>query len=251
MVNTLKAIRTILVDDDRVGRSRLRRMLEKEGDIEVLAECGDGAAASEAMRDQVPELLFLDINMPRMDGFDLLEALGPDRQPQAVVFVTAYDEHAVRAFEACALDYMLKPVSQERLGKALARARERLRATSLPPPDKQPSAAASSHRFAVRSAGRMNFIAPDEIDWAEAAGNYVILHSGKANYIIRETMAGMEAKLANNVFLRVNRSAIVNLQRVKELYTSPDGDHAAILHDGQRIRVTRSLREVADRLTAL
>lgn len=249
----MKAIRTILVDDDRVGRSRLRRMLQTEPDIEVLAECSDGTAASQAMRDQVPELLFLDINMPGMDGFEVLEALGPGHQPRAVVFVTAYDEHAVRAFEACALDYMLKPVSRERLTKALARARERLRTTTWAGEESlaAPGAFSHSHRFTVRSAGRMHFVAPDEIDWAEAAGNYVILHVGASNHMIRETMSGLEARLATADFLRVSRSAIVNLRRVKELSTSSDGDEAAILANGQRIRVTRSLREIAERLAAL
>jgi two-component system, LytTR family, response regulator len=123
----MKGISTILVDDERVGRSRLRRLLEKEPDIEILSECGDGTAAFETMREHVPDLLFLDINMPGMDGFGVLEALGPERQPRAVIFVTAYDEHAVRAFEACALDYVLKPVSPDRLAKALTRVRERLR----------------------------------------------------------------------------------------------------------------------------
>jgi two-component system LytT family response regulator len=248
----MKAILTMLVDDDRVGRSRLQRMLEKEPDIEILNECGDGAAALEAMCEHLPELLFLDINMPGMDGFDVLEALGPQRQPRAVVFVTAYDEHAVRAFEACALDYVLKPVTPERLAKVLTRARERLR-TAVPPGEETlPVSGASlhSHRFTVRSAGRMNFVAPDEVDWAEAAGNYVILHAGTANYMIRETMSGLEARLPAGAFLRISRSAIVNLRRVKELCTSPDGDQIAILTDGQRIRVTRSLREVAARVAA-
>jgi two-component system, LytTR family, response regulator len=249
----MKGISTILVDDERVGRSRLRRLLEKEPDIEILSECGDGTAAFETMREHVPDLLFLDINMPGMDGFDVLEALGPERQPRAVIFVTAYDEHAVRAFEACALDYVLKPVSPDRLAKALTRVRERLRTATLPGENPAPVTATSlqAQRFIVRSGGRMNFVAPDEIDWAEAAGNYVILHVGIVNHMIRETMSGMETRLATGAFLRVSRSAIVNLRRVKELYTSPGGDQAAILADGQRINVTRCLREVAERLAAL
>lgn len=251
----MKTLRTILADDERVGRSRLRRMLEKEADIEVLAECGDGNAAVQAAREHAPDLLFLDINMPGLDGFGVLDALGPVGQPPAVIFVTAYDAHAVRAFEACALDYLLKPASHERLAKALARARERLAAIAAleqngasSPGPVSPSA---PHRFTVRSGGRMSFVAPEEIDWVEAAGNYAILHVGTQNHMIRETMSSMEEKLPAGVFLRVSRSAIANLRRVKELYAPPVGENSAILHDGQRVHITRPLREVAERLAAL
>jgi two-component system LytT family response regulator len=176
----------------------------------------------------------------------VLDALQPEEQPQ-VVFVTAYDEHAVRAFEACALDYLLKPTSPERLAKSVARARDRLAAGHPPaPPPSEPGA----QRFVVRSGGHLSFVATEEIDWVEAAGNYAILHVGKMNHMIRETMSALEAKLPEH-FLRLNRSAIVNLRRVKELYSSPSGDHAAILHDGQRLAITRGIREVADRLASI
>ncbi len=254
----MKAIRTILADDERVGRSRLRRMLEKEADIEIVAECDSGHAALEAVLAHAPELLFLDINMPGMDGFDVLDALGPERQPGAVIFVTAYDAHAVRAFDACALDYLLKPASPERLGKALGRARERIRnrvaypSATLPPAIAAVEPAnAPPQRFIVRGNGRLLFIAPEEIDWVEAAGNYTILHVGSFNHMIRETMSGMEAQLASDTFVRVSRSAIVNLRQVRELSVSAGNENAAILRNGHRIPFTRSLREVADRLRAL
>ena len=192
--------------------------------------------------------------MPGMDGFDVLDALGPQRQPAAIIFVTAYDEYAVRAFEACALDYLLKPVSPKRLAKALTRARERIR---LAVPAKEdatmPAGAISppSFRFTVRSGGRLSFVAPEEIDWVEAAGNYAILHVGTTNHMIRQTMGAMEAQLPEETFLRVSRSAIVNLRRVKELFTSSAGDHAAILASGERVHITRPLREVSERLVVL
>ena len=246
----MRTLRTLIVDDERIGRQRLRRMLEREADVEILAECADGPAAVAAVREHAPDVLFLDINMPGMDGFGALDALGPDRQPPVVIFVTAYDEHAVRAFEACALDYLLKPASPERLAKAVARAREQLTLargdnaeTDAPAP--------SSQRFVARSGGRVSFIAPEEIDWVEAAGNYMILHVGPHNHMVRETMSDLETGLAALDFLRVSRSALVNLRRVTALHTSPDGENVALLADDQRVPITRSLREVTERLAAL
>ena len=249
----VRKIRTIRVDDERIGRSRLRRMLENEPDIDILAECADGNSALEAVHAHLPDLLFLDINMPGMDGFAVLDALGVESQPAAVVFVTAYDAHAVRAFDACALDYLLKPASQERLARALSRARTRLFAgldAAAAVSSLSAAPAAESARFVVRSGGRVSFIAPSEIEWVEAAGNYAILHSGKHNHMMRETMSGLEAQLPAAIFMRVSRSAILNLRHVKELQASALGD-AAILADGQRIHVTRSLREIAKRLSRL
>jgi two-component system LytT family response regulator len=237
------------VDDERIGRTRLRLLLEREPDIEIVAECGDGTSALEAVRQHRPDLLFLDINMPDMDGFAVVDQLNPELQPN-VIFVTAYDEHAVRAFDACALDYLLKPVSPERLAKALNRARARL---ALPldgtPAEREETPGTS--RFVVRSGGRVSFVAPEDIDWIEAAGNYAIFHCGPRNHMVRETMNGLEGQLPPERFMRVSRSAIVNLDRVKELTSAPAGNDAAILADGQRIPFTRSVREIADRLATL
>ncbi len=248
-------MRAILADDERVGRARLRRMLEREPDIEVVAECADGLAAVESVRELHPDLLFLDINMPGMDGFDVLEKINPAPLP-IVIFVTSYDEHAVRAFEACALDYLLKPVSPERLAKTLARARPHFAAAvaagvpaNAPALARDETNVVAPARFVVRSGGRVSFVAVEEIDWVEAAGNYAVFHVGKQNHMVRETMASLEGQLPPDSFLRVSRSAILNLRRVKELYTSPVGNHAAILTDTQRVPITRSVREVADRLS--
>jgi two-component system LytT family response regulator len=258
-LSRMNPIRILLVDDERIGRSRLRRMLERDPEIEVVAECADGTAAIEAVREYHPDLCFLDINMPGMDGFDVLDNLRPENQP-AVIFVTAYDEHAVRAFEAAALDYLLKPVSPERLKKTLDRARARLAAATPPASESSASglgaargggSASGTARFVVRSGGRVSFVSVEEIDWIEAAGNYAIFHVGNKNHMVRETMSGLETRLPADRFMRVSRSTIVNLRRVKELCSLPVGNHAAVLVDAQRVPITRSLREVADRLSAL
>ncbi len=247
-------LRTVIVDDERIARSRLRRMLEKEDDVEIVAECPDGPSAVRAVEEHSPDVLLLDIHMSGMDGFDVLDALRPEQHP-VVIFITAYDEHAVRAFDACALDYLLKPTSPERLAKALRRARERLASRSAGSPlvlSPEPVVGTNHpRRFTVRSGGRVSFVAHEEIDWIEAAGNYAILHVGNLNHMVRETMSRLEEQLSAEAFLRVSRSVIVNLRRVKELYTSPQGEHAAVLTNGQRVPVTKSLREIADRLAAL
>ncbi len=244
-------IRVILVDDERIGRTRLRMMLEREPDIQILAECSDGPAAVEAIREHNPDLVFLDINMPGMDGFGVLDRLAPERQP-IVIFVTAYDDHAVRAFEACALDYLLKPVAPERLARTLARVRKRLATEAAARPAAADAVAPSDlPRFVVRSRGRVSFVAAEDIDWVEAAGNYAIFHVGKLNHMVRETMTSLEGKLPAQTFMRVSRSAIVNLHRVKELVTSPTSGDAAVLEGGQHIPVTRNPREIAERLATV
>jgi two-component system LytT family response regulator len=245
-------LRAIIVDDERMARTRLRRMLEKDPEVEIAAECADGLEAVNAVRDEAPDLMLLDIQMPGMDGFGVLDALGPDRTPE-VVFVTAYDEHAIRAFEEHALDYLMKPVSPERFTKMLARVRERRTHAqrgqeSLFELLAQRKAESRGTRLIVRSGERTTFISPDEIDWVEAAGNYAILHLGKRTHILRETMSALESQLPGEMFCRVSRSAILNLRRVKELQALSPGDHVAILTDGQRISISRSLREVEERL---
>lgn len=244
-------IHVLLVDDERIGRTRLRVMLEREPDLKIVGECSDGSAAIDAIHEHDPDLVFLDINMPGVDGFEVLDRLNPRHRP-IVIFVTAYDEHAVRAFEASALDYLLKPVAPERLARTLARVRERL---ALEAPARAGATGREETpappRFVVRSRGRTSFVAADEIDWVEAAGNYAIFHVGKLNHMVRETMTALEAQLPPEHFLRVSRSAIVNLQRVKELVSSPAGGDSAVLADGQHIPVTRNPREVAERLAVL
>lgn len=251
-------LRVVLVDDEPLARERLIRLLGNEDGVELVAECGDGASALDAVSQHKPNLLLLDIQMPGMDGFDVVHALDPKALP-SIVFVTAYDQHAVRAFEARALDYLLKPVSRARLRETLVRARERLQAATPPQSQSLPQAlldflaerettAGRVRRLLVRNGERISFVRAEDVDWIEAAGNYALLHTGRESHIIRETMSALEAQLPVDTFLRVSRSAILNLRRVRELQSLAPGEHIAILTDGQRVPITRSLREVEDRL---
>lgn len=248
-------MRVVIVDDEALARARLRRLLGSETDVEIVAECADGVAALQAVKEHAPDLLLLDVQMPEMDGFDVVRNLDGVKLP-AIVFVTAYDQHAVKAFEARALDYLLKPTSQSRVQEALARVRERMRSTTetaLPQSllellAEREAATNRPRRLAVRSGERTSFVVTDDVDWFEAAGNYVVLHVGKETHIVRETMSALETQLAGGPFLRVSRSAILNLRRVKELQAITAGDHVAILHDGQKIAITRSVREIEERL---
>ena len=239
-------LRILLVDDERAARVRLRRMLETTPGAEVVAECADGPAAVETAGALRPDLLLLDVQMPGMDGFEVQRSLPADYAP-AIVFVTAYDVHAVRAFEACALDYLLKPVAPARLARALERVRERL--------DLLASAAArrpetgGDCRFVVRGSSRVSVVGAAEIEWIEAAGNYAILHTAGGNHILRETMGALEERLPPGEFMRINRGAIVRLALVRALRPAHGETPAAVtLAGGVELPLTRGMREVQERL---
>lgn len=238
-------LRVLMVDDERAARVRLRRLLEAEPDLSIVSECADGASAVAAAKLLRPDLLFLDVQMPGLDGFGVLGALPEDYAP-AIVFVTAFDQHAVRAFEACALDYLLKPVAPPRLARALARVRERramLSAATRPP---EPPA---ERRFTVRGSNRVSVVAASEIDWIEAAGNYAILHTATGNHILRETMGALEESLPPTEFMRINRGAIVRLALIREVRPAQGESPAVIvLAGGAELPLTRGIREVQDRI---
>jgi two-component system, LytTR family, response regulator len=250
-----KKIRTLVVDDEPLARERVRKLLEREPDVEVVGECGDGREALETILKEKPDLIFLDVQMPELDGFQLLEELRDTRMP-AVVFVTAHDKFALQAFEVHALDYLLKPFDSERFGRALDRARQlvanrqegdmsRRIAELLADvrPDKKPPG-----RLAIKSDGRVLFLKTDDIDWIEAADNYVNLHLGNESHLHRETMAALETKLPSEKFLRISRSTIVNVDRIKELQPLFHGDYSVILRNGVRLTLSRSHRDKLDRL---
>lgn len=245
----------LIVDDEPLARERVRTLLEAEEDIEILGECTDGREALEAMRVRRPDLLFLDVQMPEMDGFQVLRELGAPLP--TVIFVTAYDEHAVKAFETQALDYVLKPFKVARFKTALARAREQR--TRQQPDDsakrllsllEQQGGAKPEYlsRVVVRDRTKVRFIKTADVDWIEASGNYVVLHTGKENHVVRETLAAFETQLSPREFVRVSRSAIVNLDRVEHFEPTFNNEHVIVLANGARLPMTRGLRELQDKV---
>jgi two-component system LytT family response regulator len=240
-------LRALIVDDERLAREKVRRFLSVEDDIQVVGECGTGLEAVETILRERPDLLFLDVQMPGFDGFRVLQEVGADPARQ-VVFITAHDEHAVRAFEVEALDYLLKPFDAARFRQALARARSRPQ--GLQPRQVESLLARLRHgdgrrpaRLVVRSGGRIVLVPVQEIDWVEAADNYVRLHAGGQDHLLRETMATMEARLDPRRFLRIHRCSIVNLERVAELRHAPHGDLELVLRSGKTLPIGRSYRD--------
>jgi len=246
-MNTIKAL---IVDDEPLARERIKRFLADERDIELIGECADGQEAVSAIQTLAPDLVFLDIQIPEIDGFGVLEAVGVEQMP-AVIFVTAYDRYALQAFDVNALDYLLKPYNRERFHKAVERARaqlsngakgelsERLLSLleNLQPEQKH------LERLMIKSSGRVFFLRTTEIDWIEAEGNYLRLHVGKESHLLRETMNRLAAKLDQDKFLRIHRSTLVNIERIKELQPLFSGDYVVILRDGKQLTLSRSYRD--------
>ena len=228
-----RRIRALVVDDEPLARTNLAVLLRRDSDIELVAECGSGAEALVEIRRQKPDLLFLDVQMPECDGFDVVEMLGRD-VPPALVFVTAYDQYALRAFEAGALDYLLKPFDNARFERALRRGKDRLRYAR--------EARAKMQRLTVKSAGQVTFINLADIDWIEAADYYACLHVGARTHLLRRSMSELEEDLDPALFCRIHRSAIVNLNRVRALNLNEDGEHEVLLDAGVRLRLSRSYR---------
>jgi two-component system LytT family response regulator len=237
-------VRTVIVDDEPLARSNLLVLSERDPEIEVVAQCGSGAEAVEAIRRLQPDLLFLDVQMPECDGFDVLEMLGKDLPP-ASIFVTAYDQYALRAFEAGALDYLLKPFDNARFELALNRAKQRIRMIKNRSDNdgSQPIRPPRLERIVVKSAGEVCFLKPSEIDWIEAADYYACLHVGARNHLLRRSMAELEEDLDPNTFCRVHRSSIVNLDRVQGLKLAEDGEYEILLDSGTKIRLSRRYRK--------
>ena|SRR5215203_4452441 len=243
-------INTLIVDDEPLARDRVKRFLRDENDIKVIGECGNGKEAISAIREKRPELVFLDIQMPEKNGFEVVKALDQKSLP-AVIFVTAYDQYALQAFDVHALDYLLKPFNRDRLHKAVAHARDQIATKRIGNLDERLSSLIADlrsekkylERLVVKSVGRVFFLKVDEIDWIEAAGNYVKLHSSRDAHMIRETMNGIEAKLDPDKFLRIHRSTVVNIDRIKELHPMFSGDYAVILRNGTELALSRNYRE--------
>jgi two-component system LytT family response regulator len=250
-----KKIRTVIVDDEELARDRIQTLLELQPDVEVVGVCTDGPSAVEMIDRTQPDLVFLDVQMPGMDGFEVVENLERTKMP-AVVFVTAHDAHALRAFEIHALDFLLKPFDQTRFEKALERARGQLSQSTGPVLDSRLVTLLEelheerkySERLIVKSSGRVFFVRTEEIDWVEASGNYVKIHTKSDAHLLRESMKNMEAKLDPKTFVRIHRSAIVNIDHIKELEPWFHGEYIVIMRDGTRLTASRVF---SDRLSAL
>ena len=276
---SLERVRVLIVDDEAIARDTLKTLLSGDAEVEVIGECGDGRAAARIIAEDRPDLVFLDVQMPELDGFAVLEALGEELP--AVVFVTAYDRYALRAFDVHAIDYLLKPFDDERFRVALGRAKAAVRQGEVKTLSKklvsllkkvgleraaeassQPSGAAGAlpgrratdagtqgrdgsryfERLAIKIGTRVLFLRADEIDWVEASDDHVRLHVGQRSYLLRETMQSLEKRLNPTRFVRIHRSTIVHLGRVKELQRQFHGDYVVVLTDGTELRLSRGYR---------
>jgi two-component system LytT family response regulator len=251
----MEKIRAIIVDDEKPARRRLRELLEKRSDIGVVAECSNGAEAVRQIRALQPDLLLLDVQMPGLDGFGVVEEIGAAQMP-ATIFVTAYDQYALKAFEVSALDYLLKPFSDERFENSLARVlsfvsgrrREDLSHQILSllgqiRPKQPQNAGATLDCLMIKDGGRVLFLRVEEIDWIEAAGVYVQVHTAGKTWLHRISLSELEAKLDARRFIRIHRSTIVNLSRIKELRPHSHGDFLVALRDGAELKLSRSYRQ--------
>jgi len=251
-------IRTLIVDDEPAARAAIRTLLAGETDIRIVGECVDGRAALEAILREAPDLVFLDVQMPELDGFAVLRHLESDRRP-AVVFVTAYDRYALDAFDAHALDYLLKPYSDDRFREALARARQQVRNGALGMLGERLERLLAGlgaregggreilQRVVIKADGRVTVLPVTDVDWIEADGDYVRIHAGAAAHVLRQTMKQFEAQLDPQRFVRIHRSIIVNVERIKELQPYFRGEYVVILKDGARLKLSRGFREHLER----
>ncbi len=255
----MRSIRTLIVDDEPAARAGMRHLLARDPEIVVAGECANGGQAVAAIRDDAPDLVFLDVQMPELDGFDVLREVGVEDAP-AVVFVTAYDQYALRAFDVHAIDYLLKPFTDDRFREALERAKRQVgqgrfgelsknlaalletfgaAPVAIPAPGPRP---AYLERLVIKSGGKVTLLRVAEIDWIDAEGDYVRIHVGKAWHLLRETMKNLEARLDPARFVRIHRSTIVNLEKIKELQPFFRGEYVVVLHNATTLKLSRGYR---------
>ena len=243
-------LRALIVDDEPLAREGVRLHLELEPEIEIVGEAGSGEEAVALIQELAPDLVFMDVQMPGMDGFGVIETVGIERMP-VTIFVTAYDQFALKAFDAHALDYLLKPFDAERFRSAVARARKQLQARRVGDVEGQLAELLTElrgkreylERIVVRSGNRILILRVDDVDWLEAASNYVRIHAGGRQYLLRETMSNLEARLDPAHFVRIHRSTMVRLDRIRELEPLFQGDYVLILEDGTRLTSSRGYRD--------
>ena len=248
-------IKTLIIDDEPLARDRLRSLLQEQPDIHLSGECSDGRQAVATIRNERPDLVFLDVQMPELDGFGVLQELVGERLP-AVIFVTAHDKFALRAFEVHAVDYLLKPFDRDRFQTALARAVQHIKQHQTGELNQRLTAllaevkpeAKPLERLAIKSSGRVLFLKIDDIDWIEASDNYVSLHAGSETHLHRETMSSLAEQLPPEKFLRISRSTIVNVERIKELQPLFHGEYVVILRNGTKLTLSRNYRAALNQL---
>jgi len=241
--------RTLIVDDEALARERLRQLLAEQPEIELVGECADGREAVAAIQKQSPDLIFLDIQMPELNGFEVLEAISTEPMP-VIVFVTAHDKFALRAFEVHAVDYLLKPFDRERFGSALRRALQQVKHREDPARAEAQAAVLTEvqtpakpiDRLAVKSGGRIRILRTADIVWIESAHNYVEIHEDKQSHLLRDTISAIEQKLPPDKFVRISRSTIVNIEKIKELEPLFYGEYTVTLHNGKRLTLSRRYR---------
>jgi two-component system LytT family response regulator len=242
-------LRTLIVDDEPLARDRLRGFLKAEPTVEVIGECGSGPEAIALIREATPDLVFLDMQMPGCDGLQVIARLPEERRP-AIIFATAHERFAVDAFDLAAVDYLLKPFDRDRFRQALQRAQVHLQRNRHPEEAPVAGPATAGQRITVKADGRLVFLKPEEIIRVEAADNYVMLHLVAGRLMLRETMAALETRLGTLQFARINRSAIVQLDQIREIQPAQHGDYTVVLRDGTKLPLSRSLRGRLDRFGA-
>jgi two-component system LytT family response regulator len=248
-------IRVLIVDDEPLAREGIVFQLRNESDVEIVAECEDGSAAIEAIKRSKPDLVFLDIKMPKISGFNVIEQIGSSNMP-LVIFLTAYDEHAVEAFRLNALDYLLKPIDKTRFQQSLQKARKQLQKDRFSAQGEQLEQllaamrnTGNTHepavppRIAMKLGGNIQFLLPDELLWVEAEGDYVNVHTTARSHLVRETMLAMEKRLEPYGFQRIHRSAIVNLSSISKLVNADNGDYEVMMSNGLSLKIGRNYRE--------
>ncbi|HEY6206931.1 MAG TPA: LytTR family DNA-binding domain-containing protein [Chthoniobacterales bacterium] len=244
------SIKALIVDDEALARKFIRRMLKDDHGVEIVGECSNGKQAVAAIKKQRPDIVFLDVQMPGMDGFAVLESIGAERLPE-IIFTTAYEQYAIRAFELHALDYLLKPFDQPRFKDAIRHAKERFHSREQKNDRLQMSALLDSirnepphlDRLVIKAGGRITFLNTDQINWIEADDKYVHLHADNIHPMVRQTISAMETQLDPKKFRRVHRSAIVNVERIKELQPLFSGEHSILLHDGTKLTLSRNYKD--------
>ncbi len=243
-------IKAVIADDEALARKFIRRMLKDDHDVEIVGECSNGKEAVTVINKQNPDVVFLDVQMPEMDGFAVLESIGVERLPE-IIFTTAYEQYAIRAFELHALDYLLKPFDQARFKDAIKHAKERFRSQDQKDGRLQMSALLESiknkpqhlDRLVIKAGGRITFLSTNEINWIEADDKYVHLHTGKISPMVRQTLSAMETQLDPGKFRRIHRSTIVNVERIKELQPLFSGEHSILLEDGTKLTLSRNYKD--------